>query len=83
MNDGYSKEFLDLLNSVTAKRPRIVIQHILKHGYITSQELKDEYGSRMKKVLIRLCYYRHPQTGQNHGLVSNVLIGKLKILNIA
>ena len=43
MND-YPSEFLDLLESVTAKRPRTVIQHILKNGYITSQELKDIYG---------------------------------------
>ena len=43
MNE-YSKDFLDLLNSVEAKRPRTVIQHILEHGYITSQELKDTYG---------------------------------------
>jgi hypothetical protein len=41
---AYSKDFLELLNSVTAKRPRTVIQHILKQGYITSQELKDNYG---------------------------------------
>lgn len=40
----YSSEFLALLESVTAKRPRTVIQHILKNGYITSQELKDVYG---------------------------------------
>lgn len=40
----YPKEFLNLLNSVTAKRPRTVIQHILEHGYITSEELKDKYG---------------------------------------
>jgi hypothetical protein len=40
----YSKKILDLLNSVEAKRPRIVIQHILKKGFITSQELKDLYG---------------------------------------
>lgn len=40
----YPKEFLALLKSVTAKRPRTVIQHILQHGYITSQELKDLYG---------------------------------------
>ncbi len=40
----YSKEFLELLESVTAKRPRTVIQHILKNGYITSQELKNVYG---------------------------------------
>jgi len=41
---GYSNEFLDLLNSVKAKRPRTVIQHILKHGFVTTQELKDVYG---------------------------------------
>lgn len=40
----YPKEFLDLLNSVHSKRPRTVIQHILEHGFITSQELKDAYG---------------------------------------
>lgn len=40
----YPKKFLNLLESVTAKRPRTVIQHILKYGYITSQELKDLYG---------------------------------------
>jgi hypothetical protein len=44
MNDEYSYEFLTLLNSVEAKRPRTVIRHILKHGFITSQELKDTYG---------------------------------------
>ena len=43
MND-YPKEFLDLLESVTAKRPRTVIQHILEHGFITSEELKNTYG---------------------------------------
>jgi hypothetical protein len=40
----YSDEFLERLNTVTAKRPRTVIQHILEHGHITSQELKDIYG---------------------------------------
>ena len=44
MNDEYPKDFIDLLNSVEAKRPRTVIQHILKHGFITSQDLKDTYG---------------------------------------
>ena len=43
MND-YSKEFIELLESVTAKRPKTVIQHILEHGYITSEELKYTYG---------------------------------------
>ncbi len=36
--------FIELLNSVQAKRPKTVIQHILKHGYITTEELQKEYG---------------------------------------
>lgn len=40
----YPQDFINLLNSVTAKRPRTVIQHILEHGFITSEELKDKYG---------------------------------------
>jgi hypothetical protein len=39
-----SKEFIDLCHSVTAKRPKTVIDHILKHGYITTEELKEKYG---------------------------------------
>lgn len=42
--NNYSEEFLALLQSVTAKRPRTVIQHILKHGFITSEELENIYG---------------------------------------
>ena len=42
--NNYPPEFLELLQSVTAKRPRTVIQHILKHGYITSEELSNTYG---------------------------------------
>ena len=37
-------EFLKLCKAVKAKRPRTVITHILKHGFITTQELKDKYG---------------------------------------
>ena len=44
MKKKYPKEFLNVLNSVEAKRPRTVIQHILRHGHVTSQELKDLYG---------------------------------------
>lgn len=40
----YPKEFLELCRSVTAKRPKTVIDHILKHGHITTEELKDAYG---------------------------------------
>ncbi len=38
------KEFIAQCKKVTAKRPRTVIDHILKHGFITTQELKDKYG---------------------------------------
>jgi len=38
------QEFLDVLKGVTAKRPKTVIDHILKHGHITTEELKETYG---------------------------------------
>lgn len=40
----YPQAFLDLLHSVTAKRPKTVIDHILAHGCITTQELQEVYG---------------------------------------
>lgn len=40
----YPPDFLKLLNSVDAKRPKTVIDHILKHGQITTEELKNAYG---------------------------------------
>jgi hypothetical protein len=36
--------FLDLCHSVTAKRPKTVIDHILAHGFITTEELKEQYS---------------------------------------
>jgi hypothetical protein len=39
-----SDEFLARLKSVSAKRARTVIEHILKHGHITTEELKEKYG---------------------------------------
>ena len=44
-------EFLELLRSVTARRPRTVIDHILEHGHVTTEELRDLYG------------YNHPPRG--------------------
>ena len=35
---------LALCEKVTAKRPRTVIDHILKHGHVTTEELQDLYG---------------------------------------
>jgi hypothetical protein len=40
----YPAAFLNLLKSVTSKRPRTVIEHILKKGQITTEELQSEYG---------------------------------------
>jgi hypothetical protein len=37
-------EFVKLCKAVTAKRPKTVIDHILRHGFITTQDLKDRYG---------------------------------------
>jgi len=44
MKPEYPKEFIELLESVVEKRPRTVINHILKHGYVTTEELKNIYG---------------------------------------
>lgn len=40
----YSKEFLELAESITNKRAKIVIDHIFKYGFITTEELEDSYG---------------------------------------
>jgi len=38
------KKFLERIKAVTAKRAKTVIDHILKHGHITTEELKNLYG---------------------------------------
>lgn len=43
-SQGLPAQFMDLLNSVTEKRARTVIDHILAHGHITTEELKERYG---------------------------------------
>ncbi|NLF68007.1 MAG: HNH endonuclease [Candidatus Anammoximicrobium sp.] len=37
-------EFVKRLKSITAKRARTVIDHILAHGFITTEELSTKYG---------------------------------------
>jgi len=44
MNKPIIQALLDLCLSVTAKRPKTVIDHILQHGFITTEELKEQYG---------------------------------------
>lgn len=42
--ESMSSEFYETCLAVTAKRARTVILHILKHGRVTTEELKDVYG---------------------------------------
>ncbi len=37
-------EFLEHLKRVTGRRSRIVVNHILEHGFITTDELEQIYG---------------------------------------
>lgn len=39
-----NKEIRRLLKQISNKRARIVIEHILAHGFITTEELEKEYG---------------------------------------
>lgn len=40
----YPKRFLDRLRAVKGKRSRAVLDHIRKHGCVTTEELRDTYG---------------------------------------
>ena len=40
----YSPEFLARLRAVTNLRPKRVIDHILEHGFVTTEELRIIYG---------------------------------------
>jgi len=48
MDQELSPELLARIQAVTAKRPRIVLDHILQHGFVTTAELEALYG------------YKHP-----------------------
>ncbi len=39
-----TKVFLERLKAVKGKRSRVVVDHILKYGYITTEDLKERYG---------------------------------------
>ena len=41
-------EFLEFLKQISGKRARIVVDHILQHGFITTEDLETQYG------------YKHP-----------------------
>ena len=39
-----SASFVKKLRSITAKRPKTVIDHILEHGFVTTEDLSQLYG---------------------------------------
>ena len=43
-SSDYPAEFLQRLRSITNKRAKVVIEHILEHGFVTTEELKSRYG---------------------------------------
>lgn len=44
MKEKYPKDFLKLAKSITNKRAKIVIDHIFKYGFITTEDLEKTYG---------------------------------------
>ncbi|PID89513.1 MAG: HNH endonuclease [Bacteroidia bacterium] len=44
MKKKYPKEFLKLTKSISNKRAKIVIDHILEHGFISTEDLEKTYG---------------------------------------
>jgi hypothetical protein len=44
MSKKIPQDILQILQAVTAKRVKTVIDHILEHGHITTEELKERYG---------------------------------------
>jgi 5-methylcytosine-specific restriction endonuclease McrA len=40
----YPRDFLNYIQSITNKRAKIVIDHILQHGFITTEDLENTYG---------------------------------------
>lgn len=38
------QDFLDRIGRVTGKRSRVVVEHILEHGFITTDDLEQTYG---------------------------------------
>jgi|GEM_PF-6882459 len=47
----FPKDFIDLCHSVTAKRPKTVIDHILEYGFITTEDL----SQASKKISLIYC----------------------------
>ena len=44
MANDLTPEFIARVNAITAKRARTIVQHILRHGHITTEEISRLYG---------------------------------------
>jgi hypothetical protein len=67
MKKKYSKEFLKLAKSITNKRAKIVIDHILEKGFITTEDLEKTYG------------YNHPPRAARDVRESGIPLDTFKI----
>ena len=43
-NQKYPSEFLQFISTITNKRAKIVIDHIMEHGFITTRDVEVKYG---------------------------------------
>lgn len=53
MKNELPAQFLALLDQVTGRRARIVVNHILEHGFITTEVLEAQYGYKHPPRAIR------------------------------
>ena len=53
MSDDFPQEFLGFLAQIKGKRSQIVVQHILKNGFITTEDLETMYGYKHPPRAIR------------------------------
>ncbi len=44
MTNDFPEDFLETIRQIKGKRSQIVVQHILQHGYLTTEELESVYG---------------------------------------
>ena len=44
MTINIPENVLQILREIKAKRPKTVIDHIISHGFITTEELEETYG---------------------------------------
>lgn len=47
------EELLAAIKQVKRKRPRTVLEHILGHGHITTEQLRDLYGAIILELRAR------------------------------